>query len=106
MKSLHPVSSTRLEDTFALVPSDSIYSGALVAGVEQTLAVPTGAEFVLMTATNDYYVNYDTTAAVPSGSISLAGGELNPIVRYVGEASLLHIISPYNCYITFAFYKK
>ncbi len=106
MKSLNPVSSSRLEDTFALVPSDSIYSGALAANVEQTVNTPTGAEFVVMTATNDYYVNYDTTAAVPTGTISQAGGELNPIIRYVGETNVIHIISPYACYITLGFYKK
>lgn len=106
MQSLNQISSSEIDTTDALLPSDTIYSGLLAAGVEQTVTVPTGAEFVIFTATNDYYVNYDTTAAVPAGSISLAGGELNPILRYIGETSVIHIISPYAAYITLGFYKK
>lgn len=106
MKQLNPISSSYLEETHALIPSDTIYSGELTAGVEQTVSIPTGAEFVIFTATNDYYVNYDTTAAVPTGTISQAGGELNPITRYIGETAVLHIISPYTTKITLGFYKK
>lgn len=106
MQSLEQISSSDINDTDALYPSDTIYSGLLVAGIEQTVTRPTGAEFVIFTATNDYYVNYDTTVAVPSGNISLAGGELNPILRYIGETDVIHIISPYSAYITLGFYKK
>lgn len=106
MKSLNPIESYELEDTQALLPSDTIYSGALAASTQQIVAVPAGADFVIFTATNDIYVNYDTTATVPTGSISQAGGELNPIIRYVGETTNLHIISPYVCLITLSFYSK
>lgn len=106
MQSLRQISSSEIDNTDALFPSDSIYSGLLVANTEQTVSVPSGAEFVIFTATNDYYVNYDTTATVPSGTISQVGGELNPILRYIGETSVIHIISPYTAYITLGFYKK
>lgn len=106
MQSLKQISSSNIDITDALFPSDSIYSGVLAAGVEQTLSVPTGAEFVIFNSSNDYYVNYDTTASVPAGAISQAGGELNPILRYIGETGVIHIISPYTCYITLGFYSK
>ena len=106
MQSLRQISSSDIDTTDALYPSDSIYSGQLAASTEQTVTVPSGAEFVIFTATNDYYVNYDTTAAVPTGTISQAGGELNPILRYIGETSVIHIISPYTTYITLGFYSK
>jgi hypothetical protein len=106
MKSLKIIEGFDLADTNALYPSDVIYSGALVADTEQTVTVPTDAEFVIFMCNNDFYINYDTTAAVPTGSISEAGGELNPEVRYIGETTVLHIISEFACKITLAFYKK
>lgn len=106
MKVLQTVQSNFSPEIVALDPSDTIYSGSLTAGVEQTVTVPTGAQIVLFNADTDFFVNYDTTASVPSGTISQAGGELNPGYRYVGTTSVLHIISPYTCSITLAFYSK
>ena len=101
MQSLDQISSKQIDITDALLPSTDIYYGLLAANTEQTVSVPTGAEFVIFTATNDYYVNYDLTASVPTGTISQAGGELNPILRYIGETSIIHIISPYTAYSRF-----
>lgn len=106
MNVLQTVPSNFSKEVVALVPSDSIYSGSLTSGVEQTVSVPTGAHIVLFNADTDFYVNYDTTASVPSGSIALGGGELNPVERFVGNISVLHIISPYTCSISLAFYSK
>jgi hypothetical protein len=106
MRSLIPISSSYLKDTGAIVASEDIYSGALAAGVEQTLAVPANAEFVIFNSDNDFYVNYDLTAAIPTGSLAQAGGELNPEVRYVGDVTDLHIISEFTSKITMNFYSK
>lgn len=106
MKTLKIISSRQYSDTGALDTSDTIYSGALAASTEQTVTVPTGADFVRFEATGDFYVNYDTTATVPSGTISEAGGELNPDVRYIGETTTLHIISAGTPIVTLAFYSK
>ena len=72
MKSLDEISSYKIEHTDAILPSDSIYSGVLVAGTEQTVTVPTGAEYVLFNFDKNIFVNYDTTATVPTGTISNA----------------------------------
>jgi len=106
MRALKIIEGFDLVDTNALYPSDTIYSGALVASTEQTITVPSGAEFVIFMCNNDFYVNYDTTAAVPTSSISEAGGELNPEIRYVGETTVLHVISEFACKLTLAFYSK
>ena len=105
MKSLESIKRRRLDIENALIPSDSIYSGVLTSS-EQTVSVPSGAEYVIFNATGDFYANYDTTAAIPTGSISNAGGELNPIVRYIGEVSVIHLISPITINITLSFYSK
>jgi len=107
MKSYEVIPAGRLGDTEALFPSDTIYSGELVADTEQTVTVPAGAEFVLFNSDGDFYTNYDTTAAVPTGTISEAGGELNPIKRYIGETSVIHIIADSSfIHITLAFFSK
>ena len=106
MNPLYPVKSDFLQDTDALVASDTIYSGALVADTEQIVTVPAGADFVIFTADADYYVNYDTAAAVPTGNIAEAGGELNPIIRYIGDISAIHVISEIACKISLGFYSK
>lgn len=105
MKVLQNIASNRLSDVF-LYPSDTIYSGLLSANIEQEVTVPTGADFCIFNYDADIYVNYDTTASVPSGSISSGGGELNPIKRYVGETTTLHIISPSSTHVTLSFFKK
>lgn len=106
MKSYRIIQARAYANTNGLYPSDTIYSGALAASTEQTVTVPTGADFVIFESTGDFYVNYDKTATVPSGTISQAGGELNPDVRYVGETSVLHIISAGTPIVTLAFYSK
>jgi hypothetical protein len=107
MKAYEVISSSRLGDTEALYPSDTIYSGLLTSGGgEQTVTVPTGADFCIFAADGDFYVNYDTTAAVPTGTISEAGGELNPDIRYVGETTTLHIIASGSVKITLQFFSK
>ena len=106
MKELKVIDSLRLKGTEAYFPSDTIYSGALSSYTEQEVTVPPGADFVHLNYTDDIYVNYDTTATVPSGSVSEGGGELNPVVRYIGETTVMHLIAPRNCVVTLCFYSK
>jgi len=106
MKPYKIVSSLLLGDTEALYPSDSIYSGVLVTNVEQTVSVPTDTSFVIFGYEDDIYVNYDTTASVPTSTISQAGGELNPKIRYVGETSVIHLISQFTTKVVLTFYSK
>jgi len=106
MNPFETIAAGRLGDTEALYPSDTIYSGHLSAGVEQTVTVPANTDFCIFAATGDIFVNYDTTAAIPTSTISEAGGELNPLIRYVGETTIIHIISNGGVLVTLQFYSK
>ena len=106
MRSLYIVKSDFLKDTGAFVASDTIHSGVLLSGVEQTVTVPALAEFVLFNADGDFYANYDTTAAIPSGSITAAGGEKSPAIRSLDEVIDIHLIAEIDTKITMAFYSK
>ncbi len=106
MQAFETIAANRLGDTEALYPSDTIYSGALVENTEQMVTVPANAAFCIFSANGDIYVNYDVTAAVPTSTISEAGGELNPQIRYVGETSIIHIISDGGVLITLQFFSK
>ena len=105
MKGFRLITSRFTDQTYALYPSDKIYSGVLGTS-EQQVTVPSGASFVMFVAEGNFYVNYDTTAAVPSGSISEAGGELNPFIRSIDEVTTLHLIAPSSIRISLVFYDK
>ena len=105
IKSYETIPAGRLGDTEALPASDSIYSG-IVTTSEQIIAVPSGADFVLFSFTGPVYVNYDTTVAIPVGTVSQAGGELNPIKRYIGETTNIHLIASASIKVTMVFYSK
>lgn len=105
MKQLKVISGVQsvLEDTF--ISSDTIWSG-VIGTTEQTVTVPTGADYCFFSANGPFFVNYDTTCSVPSGSLANSGGELNPYVRYIGDISVLHLTAPTSTYISLSFYKK
>ena len=91
-------------ETLAYEPSTDIYSGELSAGVEQTIGVPSGASIVIFGHDDDIWVNWDTTAAVPTGTISKAGGEMNPVVRSVRSVSTIHLIAERATKVSLTFY--
>jgi hypothetical protein len=91
-------------DEIALEPSEDIYSGVLSAGVEQTVAVPPGASIVIFAHDDDIWANWDTTAALPTGSISEAGGELNPHVRRLVNVLVIHLIAERDTKVSLSFY--
>jgi hypothetical protein len=91
-------------DTLVYEPSTDIYSGVLSAGVEQTLGVPSGASIVILGHDDDIWVNWDTTAALPTGTISKAGGEMNPVVRSVANVSVIHLIAERDTKVSLSFY--
>ena len=104
MNEFREVAATKIHGKDTLDVSDSIYSG-VVSTTEQIIPVPSGAYVALFNSTGDLYVNYDTTVALPVGTVSLAGGELNPYpLRFVGDTTNLHLIAPSSISVTIAFY--
>lgn len=106
MQQLDQISSYKIKDTEGIKPSDTIYSGYLIGGIVQTVTIPTGAEFVLFSYEGNVFANYDNTASIPSGTISLGGGELNPKIRYIGENTTISLISERSTRISLSFFKK
>lgn len=93
-------------DTSALDPSDSMYQVSIAASTAQSLTVPTGARFIVFSASDDFYVRYDGTAAtVPSSATWTTGDvELNPAVRIVSGGQVISVIAPAACVIIGTFY--
>ena len=75
------------------LPSDSTFSGVLVAATDTTLAVPAGFNVAVFAFTGDVYVADDVVATVPTGAITAVEGELNPTAWDVTGITTLHFIS-------------
>ncbi len=90
---------------FALPAPDYVDARVLAAGTEEIHSVPAGADIVVFSATDDFYVNYDATAVAPSGDITDgSASELNPVVRDVRGVTSIHLVAPATCTVTLAFY--
>lgn len=83
--------------TFARVPSDTV--NAVVLGTASTAesdTVPTGAAYVIFSATNDFYAKYGAspTAAVPSTEVTDGSGSvLNPTIWAVAAGQKISLVS-------------
>lgn len=90
--------------------SDTIYAYVMTANTAQYVTPPTGANFVLFSASggNDFYMKLGVSSglSVPGSNITDGSApELNPLVRQLGGASAFGLITTANCVITLAFYK-
>jgi len=106
MEQLNSISAREYASSENLYPSGDIYSAELTANTEFTLSVPTGAQIAIFGYTDEVWVNYDTTASIPTGGFTKAGGEPKPKMRYIGDVSVLHFIAPRTCKCSVAFYSK
>lgn len=79
----------------------------LAANTNETHTVPTGAKFVLFSATADFYASYDgDNAVVPNADVTDGtGNELNPTVRYIEGVAEIDLISASACIVTMSFFK-
>jgi len=97
--------SSNMETHYGIGSSDYIDAAFLAATVEGTATVPARAGLVIMTATADFYFRYGATVAIPAADVTDgSAGELNPMVRMVEAAAVLHFISPWACVVTLAYY--
>lgn len=90
---------------FALPAPDYVDVRVLAAGIEETHSVPAGANIVIFSATDDFWVNYDATAVDPSGDVTDGtGSELNPVVREITGVSTIHVVAPRTTKLSMTFY--
>jgi hypothetical protein len=115
MSALNQLSDTNGLSTFAINLSQSIYQCSLPgAGGEVTLTVPAAKRLCLISATGNYAVAADATAAMPTGgSFSTSNSMLNAASIWLGPSgtggnfptvSVLHFVSNDPVLISVAFY--
>lgn len=83
---------------FGIIPTYDIQGCSLTANAAQTFTVPTNysnwiAIFSYTPGAN-IFVNFTTTAAVPSGTVATLTSVLNPSARAVKGGSTFSVITP------------
>lgn len=78
---------------------------SLAANTAESITVPTGANYVLLSGTADFYVSWTGTATVPSDNDVGAASELNPGMRQITDLTSISVISASTCIVTAVFYK-
>lgn len=84
--------------------TDDVMSRQLAASVAESITVPSGARFVLFSATADFYANYGATATVPADNTTGTASELNPSVRDIRGVTTISVISAGTPIVTAVFY--
>lgn len=106
MKSLTINRGANGENTYAIPASSFVNSYELSAGTAETVTIPTGASVVMFSALDNFFVHYDTVAALPGGDVTDGtAAELNPTVRDIAEFTTISIVSPTSSnQVTVSFY--
>lgn len=110
-RNISPAQST--DEDVQVVPDNNfaikqgyIYTNVLAAGVTEAVTVPTGAKYVIISATTNIWVKIGGAATVPAGDTTNdSGSELNPGVRYLNSATTVGIISETASKVSLMFYK-
>ncbi len=88
-----------------LARSSSRYANVLAAGVAEVVTVPTGANYVLFSATADFWANFGAAAAIPATEVADGSASyLNPGLMAIGGATTIGLISPYVATVQMSFY--
>lgn len=93
-------------NAFGLIPSTDIFAGSLTANVEQHFTVPSNNQYWLAIFTYspgaNFWVRFNGTATVATGTLGSFTGVLNPAGRQVMAGQTISIItadatSPFVC---------
>jgi len=93
-------------NAFGLIPTYDIYAGSLTVSTEQHITVPSNNEYWLAIFTYspgaNIWVDFTTTATVPSSTVGSVSVVLNPSARQVKAGSTISFItadstSPFIC---------
>jgi|SRR6185503_2013218 len=84
-------------NAFGITPTYDIYAGALAANTEQHFTVPSNNEYWLAIFTfspgANVWVDFATTATVPSSTVGLVSTVLNPAGRQVKAGTVISLIT-------------
>lgn len=96
-------------DACLLQGSDTIYAIVIAANTEGHITIPSGATYVLLSATANCYslIGTSVTAAVPSGNITNGTAPALNKAGYAirGTDTTISCISPSACVVTLEFYQ-
>lgn len=106
MKSFQTLDDCMGRRTDVLNVSDTRHAVVLTAGVPKTVTVPVTAVRVLFAGTGNYWVAYDTAAALPTGDVlNGQAPELNPGGRDIAGVTSLGLVAPKDCLVNLSFYR-
>jgi hypothetical protein len=93
-------------NSYLRLPPTYVAARVLAANVAEDHTVPTGAKYVVFSAScAAFYVKRGGTAAVPAGDVTDGtASELNPAGYYIVGVTTLGLIAPATCVVTMAFY--
>lgn len=99
---------------FALPQSDWINAKSLGIATEESFTAatwPADAKYVAFSATGDFYMKFNGTAAAGTDTADGTASELNPTMRrlLLGDGAAvtsISLISPAACIVTLSFYQK
>ena len=104
MASLRPLPSS-VAGYFQLPFSDYVNARVLAANTAETIAIPTGAKYVLFSADGDFYVRSNDTATIPAADVADGTAAiLNPTLRSLETVTSLSVIASAARIVTAAFY--
>jgi hypothetical protein len=105
MRALEAILDKNGTDLIGLTASDFVNAQVLAAGVAETLDVPVGAKYVLFSSTEDFYVKFNGTAAIPEADVADGTASiLNPGLRSLDRVISIGLISSFICTVTMEFY--
>ncbi len=87
------------------IPLSDTVDAYVSGGTAATFTAPSGANFVNFSATVDFYVNEDATAASPGASITDGtASELNPVTRRVPTDGTFSIFAATGGVVTLSWF--
>ena len=95
-------------EVFLRIPAtDAVMARVLSAGVAESIAVPTGAYYVLFTANTDFCVSYTGTAAFPAADVTNGSAcDYAPTQRFLDPSvTSISVISAIGGTVWATFYK-
>lgn len=104
MRAFHLRSSANGYPTFARPAPDYVNAKALSAGANEDETVPSGAKFVVFSATADFYAKRGGTAAVPGDVSDGSASELNPSIWQIDDITTIGLIAPATTVVTMSYY--
>jgi len=91
--------------TWCRVPSDTVNSFTLAAGIARSATVPALAGKVFFSCTTSYYIKHNGVAAVPGDITNGSAAELNPSCYLVSPGDTLGVIASAAGTITLSYYR-